>query len=632
MTHLVCQSKHVFAFSRRASVLVLLTIFLAAFLAQSAPAKGAVNPPTRRTSTTQLVGTAGNDVIVINDSLLTIRINSVTMNYDPTQSVIRIDGMGGNDILTYFSGSGTAHCLFDSDRVIFDTPTVTRFLVTEVERFRFNGSDNDTVTFNGTPAFDAFVSRVDYSRMISGPLTFEAFGEIDVIARARGGNDFAVISGSVSDDVVDVMAAGREAVVERPDATVSALGFARVQVFAPQGGFDSAILEDSPASDMLLMEAQETIFNSPNMLVELLGFESVDCRSVQGGTDMVEFHDIPSFFDCSSGATTDADPSWFISAETFSRFDGSNYSNLARDFEFTDYFPNYVDSRMRIIDSPGDDFIADPRIDHAQQTTLERRGIEIFNDEFSHVRRAIATTTVYVANQGGVDVVDSFNLNRGTQFSFPSVLIEEDTISSFGVTRFVGTAMEPDVFSPKTCFVTRDAEFMRFHSDDPCRVTVIDSPGDDIIDIDRDPARVVARYPERTIVATGELAIGAISENGGVDEVTFRSRGRDVRIEADRHIIRLLETTFPFNHTAAGFATARVITSGGDTFYDDSPSFDTINAFGTIVEVDSPDVFVEIFNTPRFVSGGANGGTNTATIADSSTINFVLPPGNWDIN
>ena len=113
MTHLVCQSKHVLAFSRRASVLVLLTIFLAILLTQNAPAQSSIGPAPLRTSTIQMVGTAGNDVIVIDDSLQTIRINSV-----------------------YFSGSGRAHCLFDSNRVIFETPTATEARTRQPLRIR----------------------------------------------------------------------------------------------------------------------------------------------------------------------------------------------------------------------------------------------------------------------------------------------------------------------------------------------------------------------------------------------------------------------------------------------------------------------------------------------------------------
>jgi len=611
MTKLFHHAMNIINFCQRASLAVLLITFTAAVPASA-----------------QITGTGGDDVFVVNETTQTVRINGVLMNYDASQSAVRIEGLGGNDVLAYLSGTGTTRCVFNTDQVVFETPGIPRFLVTGFELLRFQGSGSDTAEFNGRSSRDTFRSRVGFSGMISGRWTFEAYGEIDVIARARGGIDFASITGSSGDDFVDVLATSREAVVERVDATVRTVGFASVEVNATQGGTDLATIEDSTLSDMLSMEAQDTIFVTPNMSVELNGFEDVDCISVNGGTDMVEFRDIDSPFDYQTGDTSDPDPSLFVSAETFSRFVGSNYNNVATNFAFTDYFPNYADSRMRIVDSPGDDYIADPREDHAQQTTLERRGIMILRETRSSVARTIPATLLYTANRGGFDVVDSFNLSSGTQFSRPLVRIEENAISSFGVTRFVGGVMDPDFFQPKTCFIAKDAEVLNFHASDLCRVTVVDSPGNDSVVIESDS--VTVRYPNRTIEPTGRLEqINAGSVNGGVDDIIFRSSGEDVRVSAITNGISL--TRFPLN-SAVGFDTARVVVGGGDLFYDDSTSFDTINAFAGIVEVESPDMSVEIFGARSFTSGGANGGSNTATIADSSTTIFTLPPVNWDVD
>ncbi len=577
--------------------------------------------------------TTSKDVVAINDALQTIRINGVTTSYNSNTPVVRLDDTGGNDVLTYLSGSGTAKGIFNRDQVVFDTPSGTKIIVTGVESVRFNNaSGNDTAEFNGTTLNDGFVSRVGYSRMKSGSSTFEVFGEIDVLTRGRGGNDLAIVSGSVDDDFVSVISVGKQAFVERPSATVSVLGFPRVQVIADQGGFDSATIVDSPASDMLSMEGLDTFFITPSTEIDLVHFEEVDANSRNGGMDMVEFHDIPSEFDGSTRYTTDADPSWFISAETLSRFDGSNYCNIARNFEFTDYFPNYVDSRMRIIDSVGDDYIADPRVDHSRETTLERRGIAILSDEFTpnNPRRAIANTTIYVANRGGFDTVDGFTIGSGTSpFNLQSAEIDQGSISSFGSEGSFGFPKEPDYYSPKVCFITRDAEKMNFHAAGNCDVKFLDSPGNDVFVFAPHLGRMTLRYPNRTIVATGRIVVEARSENGGDDQFICYSRGTDVRVTP--LAVRFLQQV-PFNHVATGFARNRINTGGGSVFYNDSSAFDHLNAFGGFIEIDNGSSSTEIFHATNFISAGSNGGPNTATISSTSTVNFTLPPGNWDID
>ncbi len=574
--------------------------------------------------------TTSRDVIAINDALQTIRINGVTTSYDSNTPLVRIADTGGDDVLTYLSGPGPAKGIFIPNHVIFDTPSGTRIVITGVESVRFNGaSGDDTAEFYGTTSDDEFVSSVGSARMTSGTSTFEVSGEIDVLTRGGGGNDFALVHGSALDDVVDIISIGEQAFVERPDATISILGFPRVQINADQGGFDSATIEDSPATDMLAMEGPDTIFITPSTEIDLMHFEEVDANSRNGGMDMVEFHDIPSEFDEFSGATTDADPSWFISAETLSHFDGSNYSNIARNFEFTDYFPNYVDSRMRIIDSVGDDYIADPREDHSRETTLERRGIAIFN---YLNRRGIANTTIYIANRGGFDTVDGFNVASAIGDAFPSAEIDQNSISSFGPERLRLQPRDADVYFAKKCLIARDAEQMNFHADTECNLKCLDSRGNDVFVFDADTQRMELQYPNRTIVATGELVIEAQSENGGDDQFVCHSRGSNIVVSHLSVDFVQPNATFPAlaRHSATGFASMRIDTDGGSASYVDSPGFDHVNAFGNVIEIDSGSSHIEIFDAPNFTSGGSSGGPNTATIASTSNVSFRLPPGNWD--
>jgi len=385
-------------------------------------------------SQTTLFGTSGNDVIVVNDVLGTIRINSVVTNYAPSNASVRIEGNGGDDRLTYVSGTGTAHAVLNEQLVSFATPTGTSVEVVDVQQIRFNANGNDSASFLGTPVYDAFVSNVGYARMISGDFTFEVFGDVDVDADGGGGYDLAVVSGSDQDDDVELFAAEKRGDVVRPTATVSLTRFPRIRVFAEQGGFDSATINDSTRDDVVEMRAQETVFTSAGLEFMLTGFEEVDCRSRQGGQDVVNFRDTDSEFVSYTGATFDPDPSWFISGEIFSLFDGSDYRNIAREFEQTNYFPNSIDSRLRIIDSPGDDYIADPRFNHALETTLVRRNVTVLREASSGVFQTRPNIISYIGNRGGVDRVDGFDFGNSTDFHPATVTIEPNSIVSTGVT------------------------------------------------------------------------------------------------------------------------------------------------------------------------------------------------------
>jgi len=159
----------------------------------------------------------------------------------------------------------------------------------------------------------------------------------------------------------------------------------------------------------------------------------------------------------------------------------------------------------------------------------------------------------------------------------------------------------------------------------------MDSPGNDVFDMNLNPKRLTVQYPDQTIIATGNIVMRPTSGNGGVDQVVVRSLFRDVVVDAADKSVRFTGNGAP-RHTAAGFARVRVISDGADIRYIDTPFFDHINAFGNLIQIDAAGTDTEIFHADRFISGGNSGGQNTATILDTSTATFTLPPGNWDIN
>jgi subtilisin family serine protease/subtilisin-like proprotein convertase family protein len=123
----------------------------------------------------------------------------------------------------------------------------------------------------------------------SGEIQVElkGFGSVDAFA-GRGGEDVAVLKGSIGDDTAVLSPAG--AVLTSPNHVVRALGFGSVSVYSAPGGRDLARFFDSPLDDLFTVTPQYVNFSTPDVLLRAIGFPLVTLQA-SGGTDTVRLYD-----------------------------------------------------------------------------------------------------------------------------------------------------------------------------------------------------------------------------------------------------------------------------------------------------------------------------------------------------
>ena len=346
---------------------------------------------TPRADTFLFNATSGNYVILVNGTQHVI---------DPADvSYLQIDGLGGNDKISYISGrtgeevtlaAGDVNILNDNGRLQFfnienvsvqaQSTAGSAIFVDSAGDDVFNGRDssgqmvgdgysnqvdnflnilstsenggNDRANLFGSSASDTFISNSAVGVLTSGNYSHRAEGFESVYAYAApGGNDEAQLSDTSGDDVF----IGRPefSQIEGEGYLSSATGFDTVMGTAT-GGDDRALLYDSSKNDRFISRPTMSSMSGPGYMIEVENFERTDGFARGGSNDRAYIYD-SAFSDKFYGRQSES----YIVGRTPS---GDEYRNSATQFErvFAYSQPGALDQAY-LYDSKGDDrFIGRP--------------------------------------------------------------------------------------------------------------------------------------------------------------------------------------------------------------------------------------------------------------------------------
>ncbi len=254
------------------------------------------------TDTLNLLGTPGNDRVVLHPGTALMDFNPGQAGFDfvaGSVETINVDGRGEaggiGDSVTMYDSSGD-----DQLTVNLTTATMTgpglNYGVTGFEQIvaaSIRGG-HDRAMLSDSAGDDVFSASPTVANLTGPGYVNQVSGFRQVTANATGGGfDRAFLTDSAGTDTFNANAATGVASLSGAGFLNSALGFEAVsgQAVFPNGGQDTAFLNDSPGNDKFVSRMNVSFLNGGGVLHEAVGFEVVSGRATAGGFDQAFFHD-----------------------------------------------------------------------------------------------------------------------------------------------------------------------------------------------------------------------------------------------------------------------------------------------------------------------------------------------------
>lgn len=244
-------------------------------------------------STATVAGTDGADsfTLSINGNSLEINRNGEEATLDLTGiTLINVLGDEGIDTFQFTTTVDDETVTFNAGSMLYNGSGFD-LSATSFESMNVNsGGGNDQAILNGSIGDDTFVSKQNYSYMRGDSYDNQVNGFGTVVANATsGGMDRAYMYDTTGDDAL-VMGPTSTSLTS---STLSntANDFDRVYAYSQNGGNNTATLNDSAGNDTLIVKPEYTYLASSAGINYAIGFVQTVGNSSAGGNDVAKFYD-----------------------------------------------------------------------------------------------------------------------------------------------------------------------------------------------------------------------------------------------------------------------------------------------------------------------------------------------------